>query len=526
MKISDYFVLAKTKIRTRKLRSINTMISASVLISGLLIGSFVFTGIRNSIKDVVVPGLEDIHLSVESSITYPVFQYDDEGDYTEDDLNTSLEEHVERLGSREYVAVHEQSAISGEAWHDRAGDIEDCTVSNFQSYGPFGIEDEPDNYDSQSCASVAVRSDALFEYFVEDEVVIDSGAADAIPATLSSKYALGLSGNSFGQRDEPAVKLEKIARAKQEVIGQTYTIAVRVFGDDQTVFGPNVPPEPISPDAQDVGLESPDALTVQNESEFPGDSRIIRLTIKVVGVLPDQNEIKDLAGVYSFGVDSAGIVLQRSGVEQSASAIANYMSGTFLFTEFASSDELHSYVLTGCTGFDCVSNGVQQNEIFYYTDYDRAIDRTGKDAWSFFRWVVLIASIGVGISVMSTMGKVMADSRKEIGVFRAIGATRTQIAGVYATYTAMLVAIAAILSTVIARIITAVLDGRFAANISTQLALLKSSGQAEGHFSFFGFNPLHFLAIVGFVLLVGLVGSALPVIRTLRRDPLRYLRDD
>lgn len=140
---------------------------------------------------------------------------------------------------------------------------------------------------------------------------------------------------------------------------------------------------------------------------------------------------------------------------------------------------------------------------------------------------LLGALFGVAtIIIWAMMGRVIADSRRETAVFRAIGARRSDITSVYVIYSlwvALRIALfAALLGTAIALAVELLYSGR--ATNAAQLAYGVFDGDATFHFV--TVPSLLWWSILGGILAMALVAITPPLLRNIRRNPIRDMRDE
>lgn len=140
---------------------------------------------------------------------------------------------------------------------------------------------------------------------------------------------------------------------------------------------------------------------------------------------------------------------------------------------------------------------------------------------------LLGALFGVAtIIIWAMMGRVIADSRRETAVFRAIGAKRSDITSVYLIYSlwvALRIAVfAALLGAAIALVIEFLFSGR--ATDAAQLAYGVFDGDAKFHFV--TAPSLLWWAILAGILAMALVAITPPLLRNIRRNPIRDMRDE
>jgi ABC-type antimicrobial peptide transport system permease subunit len=117
------------------------------------------------------------------------------------------------------------------------------------------------------------------------------------------------------------------------------------------------------------------------------------------------------------------------------------------------------------------------------------------------------------------------DSRRETGVFRAIGAKRAHIAQIYSLYTLLLMLAAYCLAVLVSAVFALFMTQQFSDDITAEIAGI-TGGDLDSSFSFFGITLLHHVYILVGAIVLGWVGAIIPVAKSLRKDPLRYLRED
>lgn len=128
--------------------------------------------------------------------------------------------------------------------------------------------------------------------------------------------------------------------------------------------------------------------------------------------------------------------------------------------------------------------------------------------------------------LMSTVGRMIADGRRETAVFRAIGAKRGDIALMYGIYTFLLSLGVVVFALVIGNAIAYLADQSWwmGATMSARLAFGASDSTRQFHF----FDPksIEVLYVVGVMLLAGMLSMIPPLIRNARRNPIKDMRDD
>jgi hypothetical protein len=155
-----------------------------------------------------------------------------------------------------------------------------------------------------------------------------------------------------------------------------------------------------------------------------------------------------------------------------------------------------------------------------------ALESASKQFGTFFMLAALVVAAIGAIIMMGTVGRMIADSRRETAVFRAIGAKRLDIAQIYLLYTALLsimISAFAVLGGLVAAMVT---QRYFAEEITVQALVAYNARDLNQTFSLFGFYWPDLLFLTAIAIGIGLVSVAIPLIRNVRRNPIRDMRDD
>lgn len=146
----------------------------------------------------------------------------------------------------------------------------------------------------------------------------------------------------------------------------------------------------------------------------------------------------------------------------------------------------------------------------------------------FGRAAMLAAAVVILVAVVimtGTVGRMIADSRRETAVFRAVGAGRLDIAAIYTLYAVMLSACVAVFAFALGLLLARITDWRFWQTATAQAQLVFGGSNLSLQFRFFGVNPA-----VGWVMLAtlgtGLASMILPLLRNIRRSPIKDMRDE
>jgi ABC-type antimicrobial peptide transport system permease subunit len=144
----------------------------------------------------------------------------------------------------------------------------------------------------------------------------------------------------------------------------------------------------------------------------------------------------------------------------------------------------------------------------------------------FLRILLLVIAGLCAIIMMGTVGKIIADSRKETSVFRAVGAKRLDIAQVYLLYAGTLAALAFLVSLVLGLAAALLVNAKFSGDLSVQAVLAFNSPDVNKVFHLIGFNALDLVGIFAFAVATGLISAFIPLLTNLRRNPIKDMREE
>ncbi len=146
-----------------------------------------------------------------------------------------------------------------------------------------------------------------------------------------------------------------------------------------------------------------------------------------------------------------------------------------------------------------------------------------------FKAALIILAVVVVIATIimtATIGRMIADSRRETAVFRAIGFKRFDISRVYGLYAFSVCLLVVVVSLAIgyagARTIAHFLDHE----LTNQAILATGTTDHNLKMTMLGFSSQYLGVLVGAILLVGLLAIIFPLIRNLRRNPIKDMRDE
>lgn len=275
--------------------------------------------------------------------------------------------------------------------------------------------------------------------------------------------------------------------------------------------------------------------------------------VRIVGLVPDQN--------YEFGFSVrslASSILQSSlgsgwfspvNVIKPDSSIANFVTAydkalpteRAYYAEFATLAEARSFVKNKTCSVE--SNGMMPPgqdagraqkcyaagkyfDMKPFGSNAAAIEDLRQSVWKVMKYVTLVVVVLATLVLMGIVGKIIADSRRETAVFRALGATRNDIRQVYLTYTIYLGIGITLIALCFGAIISLWLSGKYSQDISTSAVLAYNAADVNRKFVLFGVDGQLMVAIAAIIVASALFSALLPLATNLGRNPIRDMRDE
>lgn len=266
-----------------------------------------------------------------------------------------------------------------------------------------------------------------------------------------------------------------------------------------------------------------------------------KIELQIVGLTPDPSSgapsnsaagiLQSLVGSSLSGVlaipqdmyDALPSAAQYKSLFDTSSAINLLFNPSIGYVEFGSDAAARAFINTSCNS-PCTSqsqpftlNAFGSNSIAL-RDLQRKVNR--------ILGVAALIVIAIAIVIMTgTVGRMVADSRRETAVFRAVGAERLDIAGIYVVYTTLLSIAVAVFALGLGLLMSYLLDWRYWQTATAQAQLAFGGSNAALQFRLFSINNNAWwvlLAAIG----TGLASTLLPLLRNVRRSPINDMRDE
>ena len=153
---------------------------------------------------------------------------------------------------------------------------------------------------------------------------------------------------------------------------------------------------------------------------------------------------------------------------------------------------------------------------------DDISDRISRVARLVLPMVVVIAVI-----IMSfTMARVIIDSRHETAVFRALGAKRKDIIHVYLTYSVLVALLVALCSLVIGFATALIAQGMYRNDIADYAKVAYGVFNEPDKFTLIGIDGILLILTILVILVVGVIAVIPSLLRNVRRNPIRDMREE
>lgn len=143
--------------------------------------------------------------------------------------------------------------------------------------------------------------------------------------------------------------------------------------------------------------------------------------------------------------------------------------------------------------------------------------------WSVYAMLVVI--VLAALIMWITISRTIVDDRHETAVFRAIGFNRIDIVSIYILYTIIISILVAVFALAIGFIGAYLLDKQFVPQLTAQAQYSFGSINSNRVIRLIAVDMRQIIFIVSTCILTGLFSAILPLIRNVRRSPIRDIRE-
>lgn len=174
---------------------------------------------------------------------------------------------------------------------------------------------------------------------------------------------------------------------------------------------------------------------------------------------------------------------------------------------------------------ECIKNG----KYFFLNSYGSsslALNDLQKGFAKVFQIAALVVIIIASIIMMGTLGRIIADARRETAVFRAIGAKRLDIAQIYIFYAVVISVLIGLCAILAGFGLSQIAQSKWGAQFTVRALVAYNARDLTRQFYLYAWSSRDVLYIVGAALAAGLISTIFPLARNLRRNPINDMRDE
>lgn len=380
------------------------------------------------------------------------------------------------------------------------------------------------------------------------------------------------------------VKRQRIEQVRQKIAGQTISVCYRNAASMQALSDATMLQKSIAKNKDKKDYQKPSRIYKPSEKpcqapvlesdtrtseEKQYDKKITQfnqemgtqvdavqqqLTFRVVGVTPRMNPSPDSIGAIltmilnpSFNIGRGGFpwatpyesvnempVIKSIFLEQDPVSQLGYGGvRTVYYAEAKNADIARAAMQRSCkidfTGDGPVVSCKTDDGRYTFNSFGSASLAIDQFRKSFDRFQLIVAGIIAviaGIIIMGIIGRIIADSRKETAIFRAVGASRLMIAQIYSTYGMFIIAYTIGLAVILGFVAAMVVDMIYAESAGLQMAIIYNVKDLSMPFHFYGIDITSIGVIIGAIALTVFVGMLFPILANVRRRPITDMRDE
>lgn len=496
--LREAFSLAQTKFKRRKFRNFFVAFTISIGSVFILAALFAVSGLLHTGKQIFKDSIAGRYFAAENfhvNGSQGVILVPPTEEKTEDSISSSAEPFV--LNTEQYKKENEQ-------FHP----IAVFKQLNTQGQNNFGLEGFTKKVDSQapgvfnqnpSTLTLSATDSLFIQDFLYTGYTLEDSYGDAIPVIIPTSYVVSQQDAAANATQKERVALSKTATS--QYLGKTFQMTSSTIDPQTGAFG-----EPISTD----------------------------ITVIIVGYSVDDQ--------YGGGAyHAASIIFPLWAVEKHQS-LQSYFQNPELFTEtravveFGNKDDRDRFIKEKLQENmrrwqEAPNPNIAPPPIESYTMPVKGKYEAFADVMTLFKNIAFgVGGFFLAVSaffVLTTVGKIAADSKKEIGVFRAVGAQKRDIKKIFFAYTFLLSTFGFLFGTVLAVLFDIGLSIKKGEETFYVMLNNGTTLDVPEPMFLFLYIPVqwYLLCYLG-AIVIGCIAAYMPVRRASRIDPIKALREE
>lgn len=261
---------------------------------------------------------------------------------------------------------------------------------------------------------------------------------------------------------------------------------------------------------------------------------------KIVGFAPTQiDEQLDGGNLFSARLSSVNKwgsyvrpAILPSEVVQQVPLLAGHseafdqgaLSSSLLYFSFANRDDQKRFIESGCKNIQCMQASTWSIENF--GNMEVYLEQFLHTAGTIIRWAAIIIGAIAAFLMLTSIGKIIADSRREIAVFRSLGARSIDIIQIYLSYGLLIAGATALLSLAMALGGAAIIANLYQTQATTAFITTTGAFTSTMQAQLFGFNVSWTLLIIGALVASCIVGTAVALVTNSRRNLVQFMKEE
>lgn len=475
IKLKDSLKIAKIKFKTRKIRNAFSGCAISLGIILILVILFGTTGLISTASKIFKDTnanryfAEGYAYSSNESIYYDAIQTKPSFDDYQPPKSITKEEYIKKYPSYKFKNVYDKSlAVSGQ----------------FTFEGKAPSTNHENIFMGSSGSYNLVSLDSLFvSDYVYGDYKFDDKYGDKIPLIVPKDYILSLDLKDISQLTNKE-KYKKTKEVLDKYIGKEIKLETSTFT------------------APESGQMEPKIET-----------KVLKTKFIIAGF--------STATPFGYNsIDNSFLIPNWSATKNDE--LKEYFpttSSKSYILEFENKSERDKFVKEAQKQMDySVSPILGKFEMF--TEPLQIIRKVGFALGGFLLFIS-------ALFILTTLAKIVADSRKEIGVFRAIGAQKSDIKKIFFSFSFLLTTFGFLLGLIISIIFNSILSLIYGDKIFYSIVNFGTNMNFSEPFLILVKIPIIELVLVYiFTLLIGFLASYLPIRKASRIDPIKALREE